>query len=226
MVAPPLPPGARLNALFLDPQRRLRNGWWLLAFMALFIGSRQIYTPTVRLLKEAGVAEAWLEPMPFLFVLMVTAICTTLRAESLASVGFRLDRRWFVQFAAGSVAGAASIALIAVIVATTGALSLSLDPARSIAALAHGAWVFLCVALFEEALFRGFAFQRVVAGAGIGVAQVVFALLFAVAHWDNPGMDGWGRTVASVDIALGALLYGLAWWRTGSLALPIGLHFG
>ncbi|MGH8107872.1 MAG: lysostaphin resistance A-like protein, partial [Arenimonas sp.] len=101
-----------------------------------------------------------------------------------------------------------------------------LDPARSLSAMSYGFYVFLFVALFEETLFRGFIFQRLLDGAGIWVAQIVLALLFALGHWDNPGMDGATKFWASLDLALGAVMLGLAYMRTRSLALPIGLHLG
>jgi hypothetical protein len=52
------------------------------------------------------------------------------------------------------------------------------------------------------------------------------AAFFAVAHWGNPGMDGATEFWATLDTMLGALLLGFAYLRTGSLALPIGVHFG
>ena len=51
-------------------------------------------------------------------------------------------------------------------------------------------------------------------------------MAFAAAHWGNPGMDGGTMVAAIVDTALGAILLGLAWLRTGRLALPIGIHLG
>ena len=89
--------------------------------------------------------------------------------------------------------------------------------------------MFTCVALFEEALFRGFVFQRMVDGVGVWPAQIAIGLLFAVGHWGNPGnpgMHGTTEVFATLDLALGAIMLGLAYLRTGSLALPIGLHLG
>jgi hypothetical protein len=82
------------------------------------------------------------------------------------------------------------------------------------------------VALWEENLFRGFLFQRLVDGLGAWPAQVILALLFAQAHWGNPGMHGATKAWATLDIALAAVFLGLAYLRTRSLALPIGIHLG
>jgi hypothetical protein len=73
---------------------------------------------------------------------------------------------------------------------------------------------------------RGYPFQRLVEGAGPWVGQLVFAALFALMHWGNPGMHGATRAWATVNIALAALLLGFCYLRTRSLALPIGVHLG
>jgi hypothetical protein len=45
-------------------------------------------------------------------------------------------------------------------------------------------------------------------------------------HWGNPGMHGATKIWATVNIALAAVLLGLCYLRTRSLALPIGVHLG
>lgn len=212
--------------IFFDAQRRLRNGWWMLIFIAFIAATRVVYAPVSRAIGEAGLHEAWREPLPFLLTLLATWACMRLRLEGLAQVGWRMDRRWFAQAALGAGLGLGSLLLAAGLIAATGGVTFALDPARSFGALACGAYVFLFVALLEENLFRGFLFQRLADGGGTWVAQLAFALLFALGHGDNPGMDGTTRVVASIELALAALLLGLAYLRTHSLALPVGIHFG
>lgn len=212
--------------LLTSPDRRLRNGWWILLFMGLFLASRVAYTPLVRALKDIGAPEALLEPVRFGFVLLVTWICVRVRRQGLGSVGFNLGRRWMKEAGIGTLLGIGSVLLTVSLMAAAGGVQLVLDPARSLGALAYGLYLFLFVSLFEEALFRGFVFQRLVDGMGAPFALVSLALLFAASHWGNPDMDGVAMVVASVEIFLGALLLGLAWLRTRSLALPVGIHLG
>lgn len=215
-----------LKRILFDRSGRLRNGWWILVFVALFILSRGLYTPVSHALQAVGVSKDGLSPLPFLFVLLVTWACTWLRRQPLASVGLHLDRRWFGELLLGSALGMASMAVIAVLIWVAGGVSFVLDPARSVMTLAFGLYVFLFVALFEEGLFRGFLFQRLIDGIGAPVAIAATALLFALGHGDNPGMQGATRAWATGDLALGAIVFGLAYLRTGSLALPVGLHLG
>ncbi len=215
-----------MTTIFFNQDRRLRNGWWILIFIAVFAVARLGLGPAVRGLRHLGLAKAWFEPVTFLFTLLVTWACTLLRREPLSSIGFRLDRRWLKELGWGTALGIGFMLLAAGMVWAVGGVRFELDPARSLKTLGYGVYMFLFVALFEETLFRGFLFQRLVAGAGVWVAQLALAVLFAVGHWGNPGMSGATKVWATVDIGLAALFLGLAYLRTGSLALPVGLHLG
>ncbi len=211
---------------FFDSNQRLRNGWWILIFIALMLASRFVYTPVSRALQELGAATDWLEPLRFAFLLLVTWICVRLRKEPLSSVGYVLDRRWAREIGIGWCFGVGSALLAVLMIWAVGGVRLELDPARSLAALTYGLYVFLFVALFEETLFRGFVFQRFVDGAGVWIAQITMGLLFATSHWGNPDMQGATLVWATIELFLGAVLLGLAYLRTRSLALSIGIHIG
>ena len=215
-----------MKHIFFGPQGRLRNGWWVLVFIAVFLLSRVLYNPVSQWLQALGLSKALLAPLPFVFALLVTWVCTRLRLEPLASVGFRMDRRWLREAAVGSGFGIAAILVVAGLVWATGGVRFQLDPARSLSMLASGLYLFAFVALFEETLFRGFVFQRLVDGLGALVALAGLGLLFAAAHWTNPGMEGATRYLAAASMASGGILFGLAWLRPRSLALPVGIHLG
>ena len=212
--------------LLRNDDGRLRNGWWILLFMAIFLASQWLYHPVSKALQRLGAGKEWLAPLPVVFVLLVTWICMRLRAQPLSGVGLRLDATWLRQVLGGVAFGAMEMLAVAALILLAGGVRFELDPARGFAALAHGAWIFTWVALLEELLFRGFVFQRLVDGIGALPALLLAAALFSLAHWDNPGMDGSTLVWATLDNGLGAVLLGLAYLRTGSLALPIGIHFG
>lgn len=215
-----------MRKIFVSSER-LRAGGWAVVFVVFFLISRVLYRPLTQPFKELGLPEPWFNPTAhFLFALLVTWACTRLRKEPLASVGFLLDRRWLKEVLVGALIGMGQILTAVGLMALLGGVRFELDPGRSAILLGGGFVGFLLVALFEETLFRGFFFQRLVDSLGIWPTQLGLAFLFALAHWTNPGMEGSTRTWATVDIALGAVLYGLAYLRTRSLALPIGLHLG
>jgi hypothetical protein len=215
-----------MRQVFFDARGKLRNGWWMGVFVAFFLVASLSYTQVSHGLQSAGFDKAWFGPLQFGIALVATWGCTRLRRETLASVGFRLDRRWALESLAGVLVGCACIGTVVALIAAFGGVRLELDPARSLGALGFGFYAMLFVALLEEALFRGFLFQRLRDGAGLPVAMLVLAALFALAHEDNPGMSASTRLWATIDISLASVMLALAYVRTGSLALPIGLHLG
>jgi membrane protease YdiL (CAAX protease family) len=74
----------------------------------------------------------------------------------------------------------------------------------------------------EEMLFHGYAFQLLVRRMGAFATILPAAVLFGLAHMDNPNPNwlGIGNTM------LWGVLLGYAYLRTSALWLPIGLHFG
>jgi membrane protease YdiL (CAAX protease family) len=209
-----------------DGQGRVRNGWWILVFIGVMAASQLAYHPVSKALQQLGAGDLALAPLPVLFLLLVTWACLRLRREPLAAVGLRLDARWWRQLLAGVALGCALMLAIVGLVWMAGGVRLGLDPARGAALLVRGAWLFTWVAVLEELLFRGFVFQRLVDGIGATGALLLMGALFAFAHWGNPGMHGATLAWASLDTVVAAVMLGLAYLRTGSLALPIGIHFG
>jgi membrane protease YdiL (CAAX protease family) len=217
-----------MKSIFFDEGRRLRNGWWACLFLAILAaglsGFQELVAP---LLKRVGVRSGdWVVGVLFLITLLATWICTRLRGEPLASAGWRMDRRWAREVAWGTLFGIGVMLLAAGLLWAVGGVTWELDPGRSFRALGLGFGMFTLVALWEESLFRGFLFQRLVAGLGAWPAQLILALFFARAHWGNPGMQGATKLWATLDIALAAVFLGLAYLRTRSLALPVGIHLG
>lgn len=81
------------------------------------------------------------------------------------------------------------------------------------------------VAVAEEVLFRGFIFQRLMAGIGKWPAQFVISGYFLLTHLNNPGMIGTSRLLGGINIFIASLLFGVAYIKSNSLAMPIGIHF-
>jgi membrane protease YdiL (CAAX protease family) len=217
---------ANMGNLLRNDHGQLRNGWWIAMFIAIFLASQAAYRPISHGLQHLGAGKAWLSPLPVVFLLLVTWICLRVRRQSLASVGLGMRAQWWRQLLGGLALGSVQMLLVAALICLAGGVRFSLDPAGGVAVVAMGAWMFAWAALLEELLFRGFLFQRLVDGIGASAALLLMAAVFALAHWGNPGMQGATEIWASVDLVLAGLLLGLAYLRTGSLALPLGIHFG
>lgn len=98
------------------------------------------------------------------------------------------------------------------------------DPASG---FSPASFVFVSVLLLfgavgEEIMFRGYAFQIVLAALGPWATILPFAVLFGWAHAGNINSSVLGL----FNTGLWGALLGYAFWRSGDLWLPIGLHFG
>ena len=210
--------------LFLGRTNSLRWGWRAFFF---YVVVSFTYALLAWALHNAGgrVPEAAYTLGLFAVLLLASWLFLALEARPLVSLGLRLGPAWVRDFAKGLAGGAGIIALSAAGVFAWGGFHLVRTPGSGIATLGLGALVYLVPALNEELAFRGYIFQRLEKSLGPWACLGVMALLFAAAHLGNPGMTGSTRVLALLNIVMAGIL-GLAYQRTRSLALPMGLHLG
>ena len=209
-----------------DPQQRLRTGWKILAFMAA----------SAALCVIAGLSRKWMPPEIKQYVpnvllliggmLIASTIAVRLERKSLVDISLKLNARFVAQTAFGIAGGAALILIAALTVWLLDGFHLVQSPHRTVSGMAIGAAMMLGVVIFEELIFRGYAFQRCVQGMGVCGAQLLFAVLFCAAHPLEADMSIADTVLAMLNLFLGAILLGYCTLRTSSLALPIGVHMG
>ena len=90
------------------------------------------------------------------------------------------------------------------------------------ASFAFVSLVLLFGAVGEEMLFRGYAFQLLIRSLGAFATILPASVLFGMAHAGNQNATPLGIA----NTVFWGVLLGYAYWRTGALWLPIGLHFG
>lgn len=205
--------------LFLDRRRRLRNGWWIALFL---VGMAALVVPATVMASSRGQTVG--PPLQALIVIVVTLALLVVRRES-ASTVFGRAATWPSGMACGLGVAVLMWGTTAALLWATG--SVSWRPNDDMAgALAQGLADALAVAVVEELVFRGFIFQRLIAGIGTIPAQGALALYFTLNHSAGLSQAGDEKVIAMVNIFLASLLFGAAYLRTRSLALPIALHFG
>lgn len=215
-----------MKNIFYNDNKQLRNGWWILLFIALVILTQPIYKPIKQGLGELGFTEQWLEPVSVFLLLLVTWICILIRKESWSDIGFSISQAWFKTLTIGTLVGIVMMFATVAIIWVIGGVTFELNVNRSIQGLSYGLYLFVLGAIMEEILHRGFIFQRLLDGIGIWRAQMLMATLFTLGHWGNPDMEGITQIIASLNLFLLSLIFGLAYIKTRSLALPISLHLG
>lgn len=82
------------------------------------------------------------------------------------------------------------------------------------------------VALFEETLFRGYAFQTASRAFGSASAVIATGVLFGALHLVNPtpGIPLWVKLVGCGCVACYGMLAAIARLATNGLWLPMGIH--
>ena len=140
----------------------------------------------------------------------------------LVNMGLGLRGPWRRDLWIGGLFGAGMVAVSVTMVAIFGTLTIHLNVT---AASLRSAVVILLIlasgAMAEEVAFRGYPFQRMVEAMGPTGAAILLSVLFGAVHLANPYASAWGY----FDTVLIGLMLSLAYLRTRSLWMPIGIHF-
>lgn len=207
-----------LRRAFLDEAGRLRGGWWIAIFFAVLTG---LLLPLLLLARAHGGTVPLHEQAAV--VLAASLICQGLRRAPFAELLGPLDGRWPRQFLVGALGGALLMVAPALGLGAVGAVGWRLDAAGA-AGFGTALALLAAAATTEELLFRGFLFQRLIDGLGPWPAQGIIGGLFLLTHSDALRAQGLLGLLAGTNIFLASILFGLAYLRTGSLAMPLGLH--
>ncbi len=207
---------------FINEQGSVRSGWRALGFFVVLAMLGAILVGLKRLGLRHGLG-IW---MGVLLGALASYICVRIEGRSFGSLGLLPCRRWLFECLAGTLGGILLILVTAILVQGLNGFHWVRTADVGARQLLSAGWLFLGVAFNEEIISRGFPFQRLVDGAGTWVGQLVFAGIFALGHWGNPGMHGATKAWATLNIGLAAILLGFCYLRTKSLALPIGVHLG
>lgn len=238
---PHAPRPSLLRLVCISPDGRLRAGWRLLLHGALLLLiALALLTPPILLLllKQDRAAQLRFDSPEMLLVSSAVMCLATLAAtwlarrlfdrRSLRSLGLALDHAGARDFLLGL--GIAFCMMATIFLLHLAAGWLTLDgwgweqlswPAALRAALLSLA-LYLLVGFQEELLFRGYQMQNLIEGLNPPLGMIVSSLLFGLAHLGNPAAS-WA---ALLGITFAGLVFALAWLRTRSLWLAIGLHTG
>jgi uncharacterized protein len=203
---------------FLDAAHRLRSGWWIGIFFVVLAG---LLLPLLLLARQRG---AEVPPYQQLAVVLAASwICQALRGEPLPRLLGPLDGRWPREFLLGGLGGVLLMAVPALALGLGGVVRWRLDPDGAAALWPELALLAAAVAT-EELLFRGFPFRRLLDALGTWPAQLIIGALFVLTHSDALRALGPLGYLAGANVFLASILFGLAYLRTRSLAMPLGLH--
>jgi hypothetical protein len=164
----------------------------------------------------------WVSVVALLAILAAFKLLTTVFDQRpLGSVGLAFHGRWGVELGHGLVLGAVMIFATVALEGAGGGVHFSYAP--------HPMWrggsitlvLFAVAAVNEEATFRGYPFQRLVESITPGGAIAVSSALFGLMHLGNPHHT-W---ISTTNTMLVGVPLAIAYLRTRSLWMPIGMHF-
>ena len=141
------------------------------------------------------------------------------------ALGCTPHRGWIRNLALGSILGGASLLLAALITAATRGTQFTFDPAGAgsiTRTLTLSLGIFVFAAAAEEILFRGYPLQTLTRANLAWLGILLTSVPFATVHLNNPhAVPGF----TFINTALAGVWLAVAYLRTRSLWLPLGLHW-
>src|SRR3989441_531025 len=224
--------------IFIDREGHLRSGWRLAIFIVAFwicvdvsqalsfAGLRRVlHLSSPQMLRSNWWFVTSSGSLLFSATLAGWACGALLEGLPFRSLGCLPQRGWLRNLGIGSILGAASLFLAALLAAATRGIQFRVDVAgvRSIGeTLAVSLFIFLVGAAAEEMLFRGYPLQTFTRANLAWLGVILTSIPFALGHFSNPHVVP-GFTF--VNSALAGVWLAIAYLRTRSLWLPFGLHW-
>lgn len=147
-----------------------------------------------------------------------------------SSLGLGLNRRSALAFAGGFLLGSA-ITLILFVLPTESTAGIRIpefNPAFALGIFLIYVLAWLGTAALEEVVFRGYLLQTLMTGLGGWLAVLISSILFGLVHAGGIVTTASGSApdlMPIVNAVLAGILMGIAYLRSGTLWLPIGVHF-
>lgn len=228
-----------LRQVFINSAGRLRSGWRVLIFILVYVSLLFLLSTLVRISYAVGLRiapdrslSAFAEDFVFRLILLASALfagylCNRwLEGLPWRALGLTLHAWWWRDFMVGSAIGVASLALATAIAAAAGGLRFTASPRtmllQVVQTLVMSALLFIFAALAEEALFRGYPLQTLARARLAWLAILLTSLPFAAVHLTNPNVV---KGFTFINTALAGVWLAVAYLRTRSLWLPLGVHW-
>jgi hypothetical protein len=221
-----------ISQLFIAPDGRLRATWRALLFIPamggvafglgngvfFLLGSDPAeFSQELRLFLGGTIAAPAVLLASFLFLRWVDR-------RSFRQLGFWFYDGWAKELAWGLAGGVLMVSGVVAALLAAGKLGYEPRAADATTILLGLGWnlaLFLPLAAFEELLFRGYLFQRLVEGWGEFAAVFALSALFGLGHIVNPS----ATPFSVANTVLVGILFAVTYLKTRGLWLPLGLHY-
>ena len=229
-IGPSESPVTGAKAIFWN-EREFRAGWRLLIYLLFvviftFAGNflaRVLHLPRAARTIPTAPSVLVQECIGLIAVFAATAIMSLLESRPFGVYGLPRAVAFGARFWQGLAWGIGMVTGIILLIRAFGGFSFGDLALRGSAiwgyAVLWGA-VFICVGLYEEFLFRGYAQFTLATGTGSWPAATMLSLAFGALHLLNPG-EG---KVGALSVFTIGMFFCLTLRRTGNLWFAVGLH--
>jgi uncharacterized protein len=161
-------------------------------------------------------------------LLAVSWLLLRLEGKGLGALGLNAPALRARQLAAGFLVAGLAVVMQQLGLAAVAEVPWRLNPDADAALLGRSLRWNVNSVLYEELLFRGYLLYQAIRRLGARRGVLLAAAAFGVYHWFSYGVVGNPVMMAFVFAFTGAfgLMLALAFARTRSIALPVGLHLG
>lgn len=167
---------------------------------------------------DAGWAKlAWATLAAIGLVAVYARVTRFVEARPILEVAPRLASRFLI----GTLVGATLVAVTVALAAAFGGYRVS--GTAPLSGLVGRVGPSLHSATWEELAFRGLLFRCLAEWLGAGRAVAASAVVFGALHGLGENGTVWSATAVAIEAGV---LLSLAFWATGELWFPIGMHFG
>jgi hypothetical protein len=208
---------------------RLRPSWRFFLSLVLLYSALVLASETVgssfRILKvhpSTYAAFFWQSLLWLLAILGTFKLMTAVfEQRPLGSQGLAFHSRWWRELGRGLAGGGAMLLVVIGLERGCGFAHFTFmtHPVLRTGAISFA--IFAVAAVNEESIFHGYLFQRLVESITPVGAIALSSALFSFAHFGNPHRT-W---ISTLNTALVGVLFAIAYLRTRSLWMPIGMHF-
>ena len=227
-----------MHKIFINEYGRLRSGWRLVLFVFAFIAATFLIATALQvayLLLVNVVPQISRLRFSADLILRFGLLAAALIAGYLCvrifeglpwrSLGLTLHRGWFRDLVIGSAVGFATLTVAVAIAAAAGGLDFSVNDLQITSlgrSMLGSATLLFVAALAEEAAFRGYPLQTLTRAKLASLGVLLTSLTFGFVHLSNPNVAA-GFTL--VNTTLAGVWLAIAYLRTRSLWLPLGVHW-
>lgn len=212
--------------VFTAPDGRLRSVWRFVLAVVVTYFANVVAAGFAASAGRGRLFELSYRSLALVLVLagysLLLIVADRVEGNPLSAMGLSLRGPWLRDVAVGLALGFLMIALAVSVIAIAGDLSVHVAaPPRAVKKVIIVLMTLISGAMLEEAMFRGYPFQRLVESARPVGGILILSALFGAVHLGNPSASVW----SFVNTTAVGVLFCIAYLRTQSLWMPWAIHF-